>query len=620
MSHLVKQADEDAGGRRKRAWSGTFAEYWDLVVRAPAVARSAAARAHEAVLGAGATTRPDGRVRYAMFADALFGIDAAIEQVVAYLESAARGFEIRRRILLLVGPPGSGKSTLVNRLKRGIEEHAATEEGALYAIDGCPLHEEPLHQIPDAQRAAVREQLGVVVEGMLCPRCRYVLDTKFEGRASAMPVRRLELSVGTGVGFGSYVATAPHAVDPRVLIGTTDEGLLSHDRRRNAAEAFRYDGQFFAANRGVMEFVDPFKLDERFLDVLNVVSEERRVPTERFGSVDIDTVLIAHTNEAEYRRFLGSPETAALQDRFVVVRVPYTLEISAEEAIYRKMLAGAEFGRIAVEPLAWRIAATWAVLTRLAPSRLDPVTKARLYDGEGLPGYPFDTGERERRAAPDEGMNGISPRFVVDRLSAAAVAERGTCLDAGTVMRSLWEGITASPRLAAREREALVALFNASRDELDRLSQREIQRAATDDYLPRRRELVDNYLEAAAEWVRSGGTVGPAQAVTLNRLEDRLRLPMVERHRVRNALGQATDRAASERWLEAAVDAELLRPWPALADRIAADRSFLDRLGERLQQWFEYDQRCIESVLARASEQARARRLWGRASIRWPWT
>jgi len=224
LSEIIAQAEELIRRRRERAWSGTFAQYWELVTRTPGVARLAGARAYEAVTSAGVVLRPDGRPRYQFFSEILFGLDRAIEQVVSYLGAAARGLETRRRVLLLVGPPGSGKSTLVNRLKEGIEGYTATEAGAIYAIDGCPLQEEPLHLIPPELRPGVREQFGITIEGELCPRCRYVLETEFEGRISAMPVRRIELSRGYGIGFGTFVATAPHAQSPEVLIGFDQRG------------------------------------------------------------------------------------------------------------------------------------------------------------------------------------------------------------------------------------------------------------------------------------------------------------------------------------------------------------------------------------------------------------
>lgn len=615
---FLRESDEHWLQQRARAWTGTLAEYWELAQRQPAVTQSAAARAYQAILAAGSRRRPDGRVVYPFFADVLFGIDDAIEAVMSYLSAAARGLETRRRILLLVGPPGSGKSTLVNRLKAGIEEYTTTDAGALYAIDGCPIHEEPLRLLPERVRPALRERYGITVEGEPCPRCRYVLETEHQGRASAMPVRRIVLSRAEGIGFGSYVATAPHAVDPQVLIGTTDEAALSQDRRLNAALAFRYDGQLFAANRGVMEFVDPFKLDERFLNVLNVVSEERRVPTVRFGSIDVDLVLVAHTNEAEYRRFLQSAETAALQDRFVVVRVPYTVEVSAEEAIYRKLLAVQ--AQVAVSPLAWRVAATWAVLTRLAPARsgLALPLKARLYDGEGLPGVLPDLAARERAAAPDEGMAGVGPRYVVNRLAVAAATAHDPCVGHADVLAALWQGLAEHPQLAARDRQSWAELFRTVQEEADRLVQRDVRRAAIDDYPQHRRRLVDDYLAAAAAVTEApGARLEPRWLQVLTRVEDRLRLSMADRRRMRAALAGATDRAACERWLETAVDAEILPGWPAVAAQVAADRATLERIGARLAAHLGYDPRCVETVLARAWELA-ALRTTG-APGRWPW-
>jgi predicted Ser/Thr protein kinase len=368
-----------------------------------------------------------------------------------------------------------------------------------------------------------------------------------------------------------------------------------------------------------MEFVDPFKLDERFLNVLNVVSEERRVPTVRFGSIDVDLLLIAHTNEAEYRRFVSAAETAALQDRFVVVRVPYTVEVSAEEAIYRKLLGRPS--QVAISPLAWRVAATWAVLTRLAPARsgLSLVLKSRLYDGEGLPGVPPDTAARERAAAPDEGMNGVGPRYVVNRLSVAVATAPSPCVGPSEVLNALWQGLAENPRVATRDRQSWADLFGAVQEEADRLVQRDVRRAAIEDYPQQRRRLVEDYLTAAALATEAPGERLEARWLhVLTRVEDRLRLSMADRRRMRAALARATDRAACERWLEAAVDAETLPGWPAVAAQITAGRAALERIGSRLVEHLGYDDRCVDSVLARAHELASLRQAG--APGRWLWT
>ena len=74
------------------------------------------------------------------------GLETALERLVEeYFHPAARRLDVRKRILLLMGPVSGGKSTIVTLLKRGLEQYSRTDEGAVYAIKGCPMHEDPLH-------------------------------------------------------------------------------------------------------------------------------------------------------------------------------------------------------------------------------------------------------------------------------------------------------------------------------------------------------------------------------------------------------------------------------------------------------------------------------------------
>ena len=81
--------------------------------------------------------------------------------VEEYLNPASRRLDIRKRILMLVGPVGGGKSTLVTLLKRGFQNYSKEEVGVVYAIKGCPMHEEPLHLIPEELRADFRRNFGI---------------------------------------------------------------------------------------------------------------------------------------------------------------------------------------------------------------------------------------------------------------------------------------------------------------------------------------------------------------------------------------------------------------------------------------------------------------------------
>ncbi|MDZ7811231.1 MAG: hypothetical protein U5L11_15825 [Arhodomonas sp.] len=100
------------------------------------------------------TDEPEGNgVR--LFSHELFGMDKSLRRITDYFKAASAGSEVGRRLLLLLGPPSGGKSSLVILLKRGLEEYSHTDEGALYALKGSPLHENPLNLVPYTLRSGV---------------------------------------------------------------------------------------------------------------------------------------------------------------------------------------------------------------------------------------------------------------------------------------------------------------------------------------------------------------------------------------------------------------------------------------------------------------------------------
>src|ERR1051325_9633060 len=138
--------------RERLHWEGTFRDYFELVMQHPAISKLSHARICDMILAGGVEKINEGArdeiTRYNFFADELFGIEGPISKIVEYFKSAGQRLEVRKRILLLMGPVGGGKSTIVTMLKRGLEQWSRTGNGAVYAIKDCPMHEEPLHLIP----------------------------------------------------------------------------------------------------------------------------------------------------------------------------------------------------------------------------------------------------------------------------------------------------------------------------------------------------------------------------------------------------------------------------------------------------------------------------------------
>src|SRR5919198_6719185 len=168
------------------AWEGSFRDYFELVTQNPRLAQLSHARINDMIHAAGVEKLNEGTrdeiARYKFFSGELFGIEEPIARIVEYFKSAAQRLEVRKRILLLMGPVGGGKSTIVTMLKRGLEDWTRTDAGAVYAIRDCPMHEEPLHLIPHALRPEIEREHGLYIEGDLCPHCRVRLRDRYQGR------------------------------------------------------------------------------------------------------------------------------------------------------------------------------------------------------------------------------------------------------------------------------------------------------------------------------------------------------------------------------------------------------------------------------------------------------
>src|SRR5918997_4180265 len=411
------------------AWEGSFRDYFELVTQNPRLAELSHARINDMIHAAGVEKLNEGTrdeiARYKFFASELFGIEEPIARIVEYFKSAAQRLEVRKRILLLMGPVGGGKSTIVNMLKRGLEDWTKTEEGAVYAIKDCPMHEEPLHLIPHQLRAEVEKHYGIYIEGDLCPQCRYALDHTYGGRHEDVKVHRVVFSEKERVGIGTFSPSDPKSQDITELTGSIDLSTIGEGGVESDPRAYRFDGELNIANRGVMEFIEMLKCDEKFLYVLLTLSQEQSIKTGRFAMIYADEVIVSHTNENEYNSFIANKKSEALHDRIILIKVPYNLRVSDEVKIYDKLLKQSEALRnVHIAPNTLRVAAMFAVMTRLEePKRanVDTVKKMKLYDGEDVEGYKSKDVRELKEEAVREGMDCISPRYIINRLSGALV-------------------------------------------------------------------------------------------------------------------------------------------------------------------------------------------------------
>lgn len=470
----------------------TLGEYFDKVLQNPKIVRSSFQYTLDSI------TRPE---FFASGRYALYGIDKTTSQLIDVLKGGAKGLEIGKRILLLMGPPGGGKTTLVDAIKSGLEDYSMTDEGAMYAIDGCPMHEEPLKLVPESLRTRLLGSLGIKVEGDLCPRCRSEFsDKKYSELKDEKRVRRILLSKSERVGIGTFKPSDPKSQDMTELIGSVDFSKLEKYGSSSDAKAYRFDGELNVANRGVMEFVEMLKVESQFLYALLDLTQSRVIKAPRFADISADVVILAHTNEAEYNNFIKKKENEGLKDRIIIIDVPYNLKVSEEVRIYNKLIGESSLNQVHLAPLALRTAATFAVLSRLSkqgPTEI--MTKLRAYDGEFTEELTPEAVKEMQEKIPNEGMNGISPRFVIDCVSKALIKDDEIkCLTPTNILRALREGMswhTSTRDFSDDDKKSFDNFIATAKTDYDEKAKLEVQKAFVYSFEESAQGLFKNYLD-----------------------------------------------------------------------------------------------------------------------------
>jgi serine protein kinase len=437
-----------------------------------------------------------------------------------------------RRVILLHGPVGSAKSTIVRLLKKGLEHYSRTPEGALYTFcwtgdeasveearlqeEGfpCPMHEDPLHLVPSRFRQVYLDEINengsserrIDVEGDLCPACRFMFNhymDRYDGDWARVidhiRVRRLLLSEQDRVGIGTFQPKDEKNQDSTELTGDINYRKIAIYGSDSDPRAFNFDGEFNVANRGLIEFIEVLKLDVAFLYDLLGASQEHKVKPKKFAQTDIDEVIIAHTNEPEYRRLQNNEFMEALRDRTVKIDIPYVTQLSAEIGVYERDFNQKRVRGKHIAPHTVEIAAMWSVLTRLEEPKqvnLTRLQKLKLYNGKTLPGFTEDNVKELRKEAEREGMQGISPRYVQDKISNCLVADiEEACVNPFMVMKELETGLRHHSLITNEEqREFYRELLVVVREEFEDIVKNEVQRAISADHEAVTR-LCANYID-----------------------------------------------------------------------------------------------------------------------------
>ncbi|MEA3322476.1 MAG: PrkA family serine protein kinase [Bacillota bacterium] len=495
---ILRKIEKYREEEQRLKWEGTFGQYLEILKEEPWVAQSAHSRVYNMIKDAG-VEEINGQRKYNFFSNALFGLEEALERLVEeYFHPAAKRLDVRKRILLLMGPVSGGKSTLVTILKRGLEQYTHTARGAVYAIKGCPMHEDPLHLIPHHLRDDFYNEYGVRIEGNLSPLNMMRLEKEYGGRIEDVLVERIFLSENQRVGIGTFSPSDPKSQDIADLTGSIDFSTIAEFGSESDPRAYRFDGELNKANRGMMEFQEMLKCDEKFLWHLLSLTQEGNFKAGRFALISADELIVAHTNETEYRSFISNKKNEALHSRIIVMPVPYNLRLSEEERIYEKMINESDVANVHIAPHTLRVAAMFTILTRLKEAKrgdIDLVKKMRLYDGESVEGFNSVDVQELKKEYADEGMSGIDPRYVINRISSTIIRKEIPSINALDVLRSLKEGLDQHASISNEDRERFLNFISVARKEYDNIAKKEVQKAFVYSYEESAKTLMDNYLD-----------------------------------------------------------------------------------------------------------------------------
>ena len=508
-------------------WEGSFEEYLEIVKKDPRVSRSAFQRVYDMVLSYGRSEYIDSKkkvVHYPFFddpvdggRDAIFGLDIPLMRLVNVLKSAAMGYGTEKRVILLHGPVGSSKSTIARLLKKGLEAYSQTDDGRLYTFEwhvpkdlqhisgghdifADPMNEDPLKLIPLDMRAEVFKALGLTggefplrIKGELNPASRFIFKLLMEHYKGDLTkvyghirVKRLVLSEKDRRGIGTFQPKDEKNQDSTELTGDINYRKIAEFGSDSDPRAFNFDGEFCIANRGIIEFIEILKLDVAFLYDLLGATQEHKIKPKKFAQTDIDEVILGHTNEAEYKKLLNNEFMEALRDRTVKIDVPYITKLTEEIKIYKKDYNNNTIKGKHIAPHTIEMAAMWAVLSRLDEPKghnLTILQKLKLYDGKSLPGYTEDSVKELRKNSAREGMEGISARYVQDKISNALVSDKSeTSINPFLVINELESGLRTHSLITNEDqRKKYVELLQIVRQEYEETVKNEVQRAISAD-------------------------------------------------------------------------------------------------------------------------------------------
>jgi serine protein kinase len=386
-------------------------------------------------------------------------IHESIHEFVNKVKSGARGLGPERRIKLLLGPVGSGKSDFDRQVRKYFEDYTMREDGRMYTfrwtnlgdviadqdpaddVVRSPMNQDPLVLLPLNQRKRVIEELNerldapytITNEQSLDPASEFYMDSLLgyydddlqQVLENHIEIIRLTADENKRQAIETFEPKDKKNQDETELTGDVNYSKIAVYGESDP-RAFDYSGAFCNANRGIFSGEELLKLQREFLYDFLHATQEMTIKPKNNPRMDIDQVIVGRTNMPEYKEKKGDEKMEAFNDRTKRIDFPYVLQYAEEANIYRKMLNNADVPDIHVEPHTLEMAGLFGVLTRVEEpdsGTVDLLQKVKGYNGEIDEAEDVDV-KKLREEATDtaeigEGMEGVSPRFIGDEISEA---------------------------------------------------------------------------------------------------------------------------------------------------------------------------------------------------------
>jgi predicted Ser/Thr protein kinase len=403
--------------------------------------------------------------------EGIYGLDEQIESLILYFH--AHNTSLERRLLLLVGPQGAGKSYTVDKIKKHLDMYSHTDDGILFAVAGCPFHQHPFDMVPHAVRPELKDTIEFrwYPEAIPCPVCQQ--NIKKYGGWKELPVKRIEISTATKTGLAKHTPTDLRREDITNFIGNINFSKLKKIGSTYAPDAYDFEGKMIWANRGILDWTEIFKSRRQLLGLLLELIQSKRIDMTNFPTVHVDEVVIGHTNFPEYHVFLSEDIMEPLLGRIFKIEWPYGLERENEKNKFRKFI-----------------------------ERTDHLTKTTKHISEDTLDFLADFAVRTREES--KGMQGLSPRFFQDTLSRAY-----TCADKVIDIQNLCDSIVKMfSHKATKDVDPTITteLFEKVKQEyVNKLIERFIKRIVPAHFSDYGQNIYEEYIKAACRKVTGKG-------------------------------------------------------------------------------------------------------------------